>query len=71
LVDSPDDILSTFPEISPQDQNHLDLIREVVLKYYLQGCSPEKIVAVTGLSVQQVQHSLTLLELEGLLTNRS
>jgi predicted Rossmann fold nucleotide-binding protein DprA/Smf involved in DNA uptake len=42
-----------------------------VLKYYLQGCSPEKIVAVTGLSVQQVQHALTLLELEGLLTNRS
>ncbi|NLM69817.1 MAG: DNA-protecting protein DprA [Firmicutes bacterium] len=71
LVDSPDDILSTFPEISPQDQNHLDHIREVVLKYYLQGCSPEKIVAVTGLSVQQVQHALTLLELEGLLTNRS
>jgi len=67
LVDSPDDILAHFPTFCQEHENQLDHYTRIVFKYYLQGYTPEEIVTKTGLSVQQVQNSLTILELEGLL----
>jgi len=67
LVDCPEDILNSIPELGGEIEKRLDHSTKTVLKYYLQGCSPEKISALTGLPVRQIQHIMTMLELDGLL----
>lgn len=66
LADSPEDLLIAFPQVSTNLADDLDHDNQLVFKYYLQGYSPEKIVELTGLPVQQVQNLITLIEIDGL-----
>ncbi|MDI9418581.1 MAG: DNA-processing protein DprA [Bacillota bacterium] len=65
LADSPEDILTAFPEISTGIADYLDHADQLVFKYYLQGYSAQRIVELTGLPIQQVQNTITLMEIEG------
>jgi len=66
LADSPDDLLAAFPQNSINLEINLDRDHEIVLKYYLQGYSPDKIVALTGIPIHEVQNAITMIELDGL-----
>lgn len=71
LAETPEDLLAAFPQISIKLEDHLDHDQQIVLKYYLQGYAPDKIVELTGLPVQQVQSLITLIEIDGLPCSRT
>ena len=68
LVDCAEDILQEFHHISSAKSEHkLDSTSALILSYYKKGLSPQEIVELTRLSIQEVQNCLTFLELEGLM----